>query len=204
MVYNISEFYVNKFSCLTNPDKIEIDFIPSILKRRISLLDKVCISLLNKTCSPDIQNIIYSSQFGEVDRLLKIISQYSEFKEVSPNLFSASVHNYPVGFFLFNIKKPLPYSALSAADNTISSGLLAALISNYDNTLYCYCDVNNNQINAFALNISKKQKGKSRKYIIKLENNKKTDNFKDYIKLFNGEILSIKTPQYIIERAQND
>ena len=197
---NSIEFYINKFSFLTNKDMINIDFIPSLLKRRMSLLDKTCAHLLNETSSEDIQNIIYSSQFGEMDCLNKMIEQYSKDKEVSPSLFSASVHNYPIGFFLFNTKKAIPYNALSSMDNTISSGIIAALISKYDNNLFCYCDIKDNDINAFAINISKKPKENSIKYKIKSNALEKKDNFEDYIKLFNNEINYLSANLYDIER----
>lgn len=200
MVYNILEFYVNKFNYLTDIDEIDINFIPSILKRRMSTVDKVCVSVLNKTFSDDIQNIIYSSQYGEVERLLKVISQYKEMKEVSPNLFSASVHNYPTGFFLFNIKKAIPYMALSACDNSISSGLLEAVISKYNNNLFCYCDVNIGKVTSFALNISKTPKDNSVKYKAVLKNSEKDDNFEDYIKFFKNDINTLNTNLFELER----
>ena len=147
--------YVNKFNFLDSADNINVDFIPSITRRRMSALDKMAISVLNNTFSDDIQNIIFTSRFGEVDRLLKIIAQYCECKEVSPNTFCASVNNYPPSFFLAYKQKSIPYNALSGYKNTIASGLLSSFISDYNKILFCYADVNKDKSSAFALNISK-------------------------------------------------
>ena len=201
MKENILEFYVNKFCFLDGLENVDITFIPPILRRKTSPLDKIALSTMNKAYSDDIQYVVFSSQFGEVERLLKIIEQYSLNKEVSPNIFSASVHNYPVGFFLFNIKKPLPYTALSALSSSISSGLISSIVSEYNNTLFCYADVNDNKITSFTVNLSKSESKNSTKFRLTLENN---DNIKDdffaFVELFKGNKDEIITPMFKIER----
>ena len=203
MKENVLEFYVNKVNFLENINDINLDFIPSIMRRRMSLLDKVTLSVMNEVYTDDIQNIVFSSQYGEVERLLKIIDQYTENKEVSPNTFSGSVHNYSVGFFLLNKKKAIPYNVLSACENSISAGLLASVISDYDKILYCYSDIKNDIPQVMGVNFSKSKIEKSVKYIIEIQNNKeKKDCFADFIKLFNSEIDFVQTPIYLIKRVR--
>lgn len=192
------EFYVNKFSSLG--EDFDVNFIPPILRRRLSTLDKASLTVLNNVFTDNSENIVFSSQFGQMDRLVKIIGQYREDNEVSPNVFSCSVHNYSVGFFLFNKKKTIPYTALSSGENTISESLLASVISKHNNNILCYADSIDNITNAFALNISKL--GDGEKYILKLQSNDVSDNFKDFIKLFNGEIDTLKVQNYTIERLK--
>lgn len=192
------EFYVNKFSSLG--EDFDVNFIAPILRRRLSSLDKASLTVLNNVFTDNAENIVFSSQFGQMDRLIKIISQYKEDNEVSPNVFSGSVHNYSVGFFLFNKKKTIPYTALSSGKNTISESLLAAVISKYNNNILCYADSVDNVTNAFALNLSKS--GDGEKYILKLQNNDVTDNFEDFVKLFKGEIDTLMSQNYTIERAK--
>lgn len=199
---NLLEFYVNKYNFSNDTDTLNLDFLPPILRRRMSTLDKIAIANLNSVYCEDIQNIIFASQYGEVERLIKLITQYSENKEVSPNLFSGSVHNYATGFFLLNKQKPITYTAISACEHTISTGLLLSVIANYDNNLFCYADTNNTQTNAMAINLTKIPTPEFVKYIIKLENNVAVnDEFDGFIKLLNGEINSLKTSIYTIERA---
>ena len=198
----VLNFYVNKYNFLKDTNSLDLSFLPPILRRRMSTLDKITLSLLNQTYSDDVQNIVFSSQYGEVERLIKLISQYLEDKEVSPNAFSGSVHNYSSGFFLLNKQNPLPYSALASCENSISMGLLSSVISNYDNILFCYADFYDNNANALAINLTKQKKSQSDEYIISLENNTNIkDNFNNFINLFDKNINSLKTSNYTIERV---
>lgn len=198
---NVLEFYVNKFNYFDSIDAIDLSNIPPVIRRRMSALDKITLLALDKTYTDTIQNIVFSSRFGEVDRLLKIIDQYTQNNEVSPNTFSGSVHNYPVSFFLLNKQLSVPYTALSAYKNSISSGLMTSLVSNYDNVLFCYSDVNNGAGNSLAINLSKKFYKESTKYVVKLQsNNNSEDSFDNYVKLFSGIIYSVRTHSYTIER----
>ena len=197
------EFYINKFNYLDSSDNIDVSFLSPIVRRRLSKLDKGVIYLLNKTVCDDTKNIIFSSQTGEFDRLMKIIEQYSTEKEVSPNTFSGSVHNYPVGFFLLNHKKPIPYNALSAGDNSVSAGLEAAVISK-DNTLFCYADIYGGNLITFAVSLTKVGDNKN-KYMLIIKNNTEiNDTFENYIKFFNGKINIINSSLFTVERVKND
>lgn len=202
MKYNTVEFYVNNFVYLKSGEEIDVNFLSPIVKRRLSKFDKCVLTILKNAYDDDIQNIVFSSQYGEVERLMKLISQYSEEKEVSPNVFSGSVHNYPVGFFLLNKKKSIPYSAIAAGNNSISSGLLSSVISNYNNILYCYTDVHENDIFSMGLSISKTKKVNSKKFIINTTKKvEKSDNFDDYISLFLSKITLLETNLFKIERV---
>lgn len=172
----------------------------------MSKFDKGIITVLNKVLSDDIENIVFSSQYGEVERLLKLIGQYTQENEVSPNVFSGSVHNFSLGFYLLNVKKTIPYTALSACEKSISTGFLSSVIANYDNNLFCYGDISEDNFVSMAINLSKKPKQGSSKYILKPSiNDNLPDNFEDYIELFAGNKKSIQTPLFTIEKeAGND
>ena len=164
-------------------------------------MDKITLANLNSVYTDDIENIVFSSQYGEVTRLLKIIEQYMTHKEVSPNMFSGSVHNYAVSSFLFNKQKTIPYTALSACEQTFSMGFLSSIISNYNNVLYCYSDDNNGIVNSFAVNLLKTKKYASNKYVLIQQNNViVNDEFINYQKLFDGAIDKIMTPTYTLMR----
>lgn len=205
MKENILEFYVNKYNFITDLNNLDITFIPPILRRRMTFLDKIALSNMNSVYSNSIQNIVFSSQFGQVERLLKLISQYTEEKEVSPNTFSGSVHNYSTGFFLLNKQKTIPYTAISAGEHSISTGILTSVISKYNNVLFCYSDFNDEKAKSFAINLSKKQTNNSKRYtIIFCTNDTTEDNFENFTKMFNGEMNSIKTPMFTIKEVGND
>lgn len=195
------EFYVNNFNYLKSVNEADVSFVPPILRRRMSKFDKCAVSVLESAFSDRVQNIVFSSQNGEVERLLKIISQYTEDNEVSPNIFSGSVHNYPLGFYLLNKHKALSYTALAAGENSISAGLLSSVISKYDNNLFCYCDIQNGDYVSMAFIVSKTFDTRAEKFVLNLCENPCEAGFDDYLKLFTGKIDRIETNLYSIERA---
>jgi hypothetical protein len=206
MKEKVLEFYVSKFDYVEETSQADISFIPALMRRRLSCADKAAVSVMQKTFDENVQYIVFSSQYGEAERLFKLISQYSTEREVSPNIFSGSVHNYPVGFFLLNKKNPIPYNAVAACENSVSNGLLTALISKCNNILFCYADYINENGIAFAVNLHKDNKANSVKYKLNSEQNGSIkDNFSDYINLFTGKTNVLKTSLYGIERCnEND
>jgi len=195
------EFYVNNFSLKNFNQNIDLNFISPIARRRLNQYDKCTLSVLNDICTENTENIIFSSKAGESEKLMKIIGQYTEYDDVSPNAFSGSVHNYPIGFFLCNKKKSIPYNCLSAGDKSISAGLLVAVCSSYHNVIYCYTDCinDNNEIYSFGINFNHTQG--FAKYKMTLYNSEQKDNFEDYISIFQNEISEIVTPFFILERV---
>lgn len=204
MKENIIEFYIRDFEYLINPANIDLDFIPPLVRRRMSKLDKIALSVMNKCTSEDIEYIVFSSAHGECERLFKIIEQYLSTQEVSPAIFSGSVHNYPAGLFLLNSKNPIPYNAVCSDENSVSAGILTSVISNYNNILFCYADNDNENFVALALNITKISDNFP-KYIIKPHQRLNlADNFTDYADLFSGSVKSLQTDIYEIVRLKND
>ena len=132
-------FYVKDFCYIKSENEIDVSFIPPIQRRKLSKLDKMTLTVMSKIYSDEIDEIIFSSKDGESDRLNTIISEYKEFGEVSPTQFSASVHNYPVGFFTLIKKLNIPYYALSAGEETFYAGLVKSIISE-KNVLFVYSD----------------------------------------------------------------
>ena len=148
------EFWVNNFSFVksgANENEIDLSFISPVLRRKMSYFDKSILHTLNCVFNDEVENIIFSSRYGELEKLIKIIAQYKVDKEVSPNLFLGSVHNFGIGFFLLNKNKSINYNAVSSAENSISIGLLTTLISKYDKNIFSYADDGC----ALALNLSK-------------------------------------------------
>ena len=199
---NFIEFNINRFNYIKSKELPNLDFLTPIIRRRLNKHDKAILYLLNKTVGETTKNIIFSSQTGELERLLKIIEQYSTEQEVSPNTFSGSVHNYPVGFFIINSKKSIPYNAVSAGENSISAGILATICDKYRDTVFCYCDIFNDEIFAFAISVNKFKIGKEFRLLLK-NNSIKNDSFENYIKLFSEEISKLNSDIFTIERVKN-
>lgn len=71
-------------------------------RRKLTSVDKTALCIMNECFSSlDEKNrnikIVFTSQYGELDNLNKLIKQYTEENEVSPATFSGSVHNSAVG-----------------------------------------------------------------------------------------------------------
>ena len=205
MKENIIEFYLNRFKFIGSIEGADLSFISPLVRRKLNKLDKVTVSALNNVYSQDVENIVFSSHYGEYERLIKIIDQYKEFKEVSPNTFSGSVHNYPVGFFLLNQQKPVPYNALAFGEGDISSGLLASLVTKYNNSIFCYSDILGDTYISFSLNFSKIRNNESQKYILTIKSsNVKEPSYEEYKCFFENNMKKLVVPFFTIERADYD
>lgn len=114
-----------------------------LTRRKFSTLNKIALSTMYECYEGDNVNLTFASQYGEFERLLKLINQFKNENEVSPISFSSSVHNASVGIFSLLNKITKPYNAISAGENTLSNGLIDAVMdikSNNGNVLFCYAD----------------------------------------------------------------
>lgn len=166
------KFFIKNYYFIKSENEIDVSLIPPLIRRKLSLLDKVAYSTMIKVFNKDVEEIVFSSEYGEYTRLNTLIKQYKETGEASPAQFSGSVHNYPVGFFTLINKLNIPYYALSAGKNSFYAGLLKSIISKKE-TMFTYADTYN-EIQSISVIISP-SKGKP----ITLEN---TD-YKNFIEI---------------------
>lgn len=197
---NKIDFYINKFAYVSDIDNLDVSFIPAILRRRLSSLNKTSFYVFEKCFSEEIKNIVYTSRYGEFDKLKKLIEAFSIDKCVSPTTFSSSVHNGTVGAYLHNNKFNIPYVALASTENTLSMGLLHSVINGYDTNLFCYSDYINEKPFSVALTVSKEPIGQH--FVISLEKSKTPIELEEkelLISLLNKETASIQFNNYRIE-----
>lgn len=133
------EFYINKFEYINSKD-FDASVIPMMVRRKLSVTDKVAMITLSRIFDKKVQELIFSSQYGEFDKLNSIISGYLVENEVSPMQFSSSVHNYFAGAFSILNKFNHSYNAISSGENSLSAGLLASIVSEKKDVLFCYAD----------------------------------------------------------------
>ena len=199
LLYNLSMkktiFYISDFYCADSPEDIDISDIPPLLRRKLSPVDKACLSACNKIFRDDIEEFVFSSAYGEITRLDSIISQYKEFNEVSPAQFSGSVHNYPAGFFTLYKKLNIPYYAAASGENSVSAGLIKAVLSKRNNVLFCYAD------DLAAACIINKNQGKIKcTFSHQSENN--NDEFRSFSDFLKGKTKTFKTLFGSFERIE--
>ena len=140
-----SVFYISNINFIDGQNAenlIDLSFMPPMTRRKLSLVDKAALSVMHKAYNGNETEIVFASQYGELDRLDKIIAQYQEDNEVSPFTFSTSVHNCVAGQFSLLNKIKKSYNALAAGENTFSAGLLESLMcaQKGSEVLYCFAD----------------------------------------------------------------
>lgn len=157
---NKIECYINNFAYVNDVENLDFSFIPPMLRRRLSPLNKTTFYTIEKCLNDDIENFVYSSRYGEFDKLKKLIDSFTNENCVSPTMFSSSVHNATIGAYLHSNNLNKPYVALAATENTLSMGLLHTIINPYKTNLFCYSDYINDKPCSIALSTSNKPIGK--------------------------------------------
>ena len=96
---NSMKFYINKYSYLKK-EISDISFIPMLMRRKLDILGKAGLyTLYNVLDKNTNSSLIFASQYGDIERVLKLIQQRKEEGEISPTGFSFSVHNATIGLF---------------------------------------------------------------------------------------------------------
>lgn len=111
----------------------DVSFIPSMMRRRMSNLEKIAIGLAGKI-APQTQNYttVFASRFGEWGQTIQLIRQFFDEQEMSPAGFSNSVHNASAGLFSLLTKNTNSYTSIAAGDNTLEMAVLKALTETKD------------------------------------------------------------------------
>ena len=195
------EFYVNNLKYIERAEDIDISFVPILLRRRLTLLNKASFCTLHCCYDDRVENIVYSSADGGLDRLESLIAQYKTDNEVSPSNFSSSVHNGMLGLFSVLKKYKKTYNAISACENSLSSGLLSAVVSD-KRTLYCYSDMFDEIPLSVTLDISKFGADNSQKWAIILRQNDVSGlEHESFIRFIKGVCDKVDFYNYTLERV---
>lgn len=139
------KFYI-KNHCHKISENTDVSFLSPMARRKLSALDKTALCIMNECMGKLDKNdrnikIVFASRYGELDRLKKLVAQYTQENEVSPSTFSSSVHNSTVGQFSLLNKITQSYNSVSAEKDTFGAGLIEAVLNAKDSdVLYCYCD----------------------------------------------------------------
>ena len=137
---NKLEFRIKKIS-YSQGENIDLTSIPMMMRRKLSPVGKIAMSTMLDCYgenSGDIK-LVYASRYGELERVVKLISQEKENNEVSPTGFSFSVHNSTIGLFSLLKNIHSSYNSIAGGEDSFSAGLLDAVM-NKEKTLFCYAD----------------------------------------------------------------
>ncbi len=178
------KFYIQRFSYCNEPNEL-VKTLPMLLRRKLSSLDKLALSAILEIYEDDIEEFVFSSQYGEAERLFALIEQYKTENEVSPTYFSASVHNYLAGVLALSKSVNVPYYAISSGKNSLSAGLVKSVLSG-KKTLFCYADEK-----SLACIISPIEG--EMEVVFQKTDGAEVDEYNQFIEFLNGERKEFKT-----------
>ena len=192
---NKLEFRIKKIS-YSQGENIDLSSIPMMMRRKLSTVGKIAMSTMLDCYGENSDDIklVYASRYGELERVVKLISQEKENNEVSPTGFSFSVHNSTIGLFSLLKNIHSSYNSIAGGEDSFSAGLLDAVM-NKEKTLFCYADsVDKLESISILIDYQEGEKVVLRKNSEHLPSN----NFSEFI---NGRRYIC--PLYILERADD-
>lgn len=179
---NSIKFYINKYSYLKK-EIADISYIPMLMRRKLDTLGKAGLCTLYNVLDENINSsLIFASQYGDIERVLKLIQQRKEEGEISPTGFSFSVHNATIGLFSLLNSIKTSYNSISAGENTLAYGILEAILTCKENpTIFCFTE-NKNELQSVSFSCSTAKLDEQAQEIIFIkETNNQKDSFDDFI-----------------------
>lgn len=117
---------VRAWAVLGPGDAADVAFVPPLVRRRLSPLQKIFFAIARQVDAPGAA-FVFASRDGEDTLTRRIVEEFQSDGTVSPHRFSASVYNAAPGLWSVFTKNTAPYTALAAGDDTVECGLLEAL-----------------------------------------------------------------------------
>ena len=115
------------WSVLRPGEAPDVSFVPPILRRRLSPLQRIAFSLLGSAGAGKADELVFASRDGEDTLTRRIVSDFKADGSVSPHRFSTSVYNAAPGLWSVFTGNRSAYTAVAAGEDTIECGLLEAL-----------------------------------------------------------------------------
>lgn len=188
----------------------DFSFIPPMVRRRMSNLEKIAVGLAGKI-TPETQNYttVFASQYGEWGQTIQLIQQFFNEKEMSPAGFSNSVHNAAAGLFSLLTKNTNRYTSIAAGEDTLEMAILKALTESTDVMVVFVGEHNpeiyepllNKPYGAFGLAFMIKNIGNRKIQITNGEKDAPPLNFDTFVDFLNGDTNFVKTKSWTM---QND
>jgi hypothetical protein len=105
----------------------DVAFVDRLQRRRLSPLARGCFHCARRVSPPEQVRVVFASRHGEADRTLAILQDLAAGAEVSPALFSMSVHNAVPGLWSILNGDRASFSAVAAGPDSFGWGLVEAL-----------------------------------------------------------------------------
>lgn len=103
----------------------DVSFLPMLARRKLDLTGKIVFHLANALAGgKSLCKYVFASRYGCLNGCIKLFDSLNSGTGVSPNGFSSSVHNFPMGMFSIAEKNKSPYTAIAAGENSLEAGLV--------------------------------------------------------------------------------
>lgn len=110
----------------TSPD---VSFLPMLTRRKLDLTGKIVFHLANSLAKDKVgYKSIFASRYGCLNDCIKLFDSLNSGSGISPNGFSSSVHNFPIGMLSIIEKNKSAYTAIAADENSLEAGLVEAFL----------------------------------------------------------------------------
>ena len=115
-----------------------MSFLPMLARRKLDLTGKIVLSLANAVAGAESgYRSVFASRYGCLNGCIKLFESLNGGAGVSPNGFSSSVHNFPIGMQSILSKNKESYTAVAACQNSLELGILEAFLQGGD-VLFAY------------------------------------------------------------------
>jgi len=105
----------------------DVAFVEPLQRRRLSRLARAFCHCAQRISPPGDVRVVFASRHGEAERTLTILQDLAAGAEVSPTLFSLSVHNAVPGSWSILKGNRAPACALAAGPESFGWGLVEAM-----------------------------------------------------------------------------
>lgn len=175
----------------------DVSFIPMLVRRKLNNFGRAALyTLYGAYCGGEVYPV-FASEYGDFERVEKLITQRIEDGEVSPAGFSASVHNAVIGLFSLLEGIKAGYNSISAGKDTIAAGFLESVLSG--NSLFCYAE-SLGGVKSVSVHLSPNLHGE----FILCENSQNLPpraDFEDFVKFLEGKTADFVTDLYVVKRT---
>ena len=175
-------FDIKKYSYVKD-EECDFSFIPMMTRRKLNKFGRCALYTLYKVYEKNSPRLVFASEYGDTERVDKLINQRVTDGDVSPNGFSSSVHNASIGLFSLLEKNKTGYNSISAGERTIAQGFLESILSK--NAVFCYAE-SLGGLKSVSVSINNSNDGK---YLLSenIENLESKDSFEDFIRFLDGK-----------------
>ncbi len=112
---------------LRRVEEPDVSFVPPLVRRRLSPLQRAFFHLARLDGAPAPENIVFASRLGEEMMTRRLVADFNSSGAVSPKVFSSSVYNAAPGAWSVLTRNAAASTAIAAGADTVRCANIEAL-----------------------------------------------------------------------------